>query len=145
MLHEPYFQQRPPKSTGRDLVNRDWLQAYLRTKYAPQDVQATLLKLTVQAIWQAIQDDCAGAQEIYVCGGGARNSALIDSLRHVFAGSATPVALTDALGIAAEHVEAFAFAWLARQTLHGKAGNLPVVTGAAHPCILGAIHPARPG
>ena len=144
MLSESYFQQRPPKSTGRDLFNMDWLRRYLRAEYAPQDVQATLLKLTVQTIWQAIRDDCGGAQEIYVCGGGARNSALINSLRHAFAPSATPVALTDALGVAAEHVEALAFAWLARQTLHGKAGNLPAVTGARHACILGAIHPAHP-
>lgn len=144
LLAEPYFQQHPPKSTGRDLFNLDWLQQHLRTEYAPQDVQATLLKLTVQSIWQAVQDDCPGAQEIYVCGGGARNGALINSLRHAFAQNATPVALTDALGIAAEHVEALAFAWLARQTLHGQAGNLPAVTGARHACILGAIYPARP-
>jgi len=144
MLGEPYFHQRPPKSTGRDLFNWDWLQRFLPAAYAPQDVQATLLKLTVQTIWQAIQNDCAGAQEIYVCGGGARNAALINALRHAFAQSATPVALTDALGIAAEQVEALAFAWLARQALHGAAGNLPAVTGARHACILGAITPAQP-
>lgn len=143
MSKEPFFKQRPPKSTGRDLFNFAWLQQFLHTAYAPQDVQATLLELTVNSIWQAVQDDCGGAQEIYVCGGGARNSALIGALRHAFAANAVPVALTDALGVAAEHVEALAFAWLARQTMHGAAGNLPAVTGASHACVLGAIYPAQ--
>jgi anhydro-N-acetylmuramic acid kinase len=143
MLQEPYFKQHPPKSTGRDLFNIAWLQPHLRSTYASQDVQATLLKLTVHGIWQAVQDDCTGAQEIYICGGGARNSALLNSLRHAFAKNAVPVALTDALGVAAEHVEALAFAWLARQTMHGEAGNLPAVTGAKHACILGAIYPTH--
>ena len=142
LLQEPFFEQRPPKSTGRDLFNSTWLQKFLRTEYAPQDVQATLLKLTVISIWQAVQDNCAGAQEIYICGGGARNGTLINALHHAFAKNAVPVALTDALGVAAEHVEALAFAWLARQTLHGAGGNLPAVTGARHACILGAIYPA---
>lgn len=142
LLQEPYFQQRPPKSTGRDLFNSAWLQPFLRADYAPHDVQATLLQLTVQTISQAIKDYCAGAQEVFVCGGGARNGALMNALRHAFAENTLPVALSDALGVPAEHVEALAFAWLARQTLQGEAGNLPAVTGAQHPCVLGAIYPA---
>ncbi|MBT9613589.1 MAG: anhydro-N-acetylmuramic acid kinase [Burkholderiales bacterium] len=142
LLQVPYFQQRPPKSTGRDVFNSAWLQSFLRAEYAPQDVQATLLQLTVQTISQAIKHDCAGVQEVFVCGGGARNGALIKALRHAFAERAAPVALTDALGIPAEQVEALAFAWLARQTQHGEAGNLPAVTGANHPCVLGAIYPS---
>jgi len=142
MLQAPYFQQRPPKSTGRDLFNRAWLQPFLRAEYAPLDVQATLLQLTAQTICQAINEHCLGAQEIFVCGGGARNGALMHALRQAFTESGVPVAPTDALGVAAEQVEALAFAWLAQQTLLGKAGNLPAVTGAQHPCILGAIYPA---
>jgi anhydro-N-acetylmuramic acid kinase len=141
LLEAPYFQQRPPKSTGRDLFNRAWLQPFLRAEYAPQDVQATLLQLTVQSIAQAIKNYCVGVQEVFVCGGGARNGALMEALRHAFAENSTSVAPTDALGVAAEQVEALAFAWLARQTLEGKAGNLPAVTGAKHPCVLGAIYP----
>ncbi len=142
LLQEPYFQQRPPKSTGRDLFNSAWLQQVLRAEYAPQDVQATLMQLTVQSIAQAIKDYCAGAQEVFVCGGGARNGALMHALRHAFSENGVPVAPSDTLGAAAEQVEALAFAWLAQQTLQGKAGNLPAVTGAQHPCILGAIYPA---
>ena len=142
LLQEPYFKQRPPKSTGRDLFHLGWLNPFLRAEYAPQDIQATLLKLTVKTIFQAIDHYCKGTQEVFVCGGGARNGALMNSLRHACAGNAIPVALTDALGVPAEQVEALAFAWLARQTLRGEAGNLPSVTGARHPCILGAIYPA---
>lgn len=144
MLQEPYFKQSAPKSTGRDLFNLPWLQAFSHADYAPADVQATLLELTVQTIQQAISNDCPGTQEIYVCGGGARNSALMQRLREACAENAIPVALTDTLGVSAEQVEALAFAWLARQTVLGKAGNLTAVTGAKHPCILGARYPAKP-
>jgi len=142
LFQEPYFQQRPPKSTGRDLFNSAWLQPFLRAEYAPKDVQATLMQLTVQSISQAIKDYCEGAQEIFVCGGGARNGALMNALRHAFADNGVPVALTDALGVPAEQVEALAFAWLAQKTMQGEAGNLPAVTGAKHPCVLGAIYSA---
>ena len=141
MLDTPYFQQRPPKSTGRDLFNSAWLRPFLRADYAPQDVQATLLQLSAQTISEAVTKYCVGVHEIFVCGGGARNGALMQALRGGIAGSIT-IAPTDAIGIAPEQVEALAFAWLARQTLHGKAGNLPSVTGATHPCPLGAIYPA---
>ena len=142
LLQIPYFQQRPPKSTGRDLFNPVWLQQFLRAEYAAQDVQATLLQLTVRSIAQAINNYCVGGQEVFVCGGGARNDALMNGLHHAFAENGVPVASTDVLGVVAEQVEALAFAWLARQTLHGEAGNLPSVTGANHPCVLGAIYPA---
>ena len=118
-----------------------WLEQYLEPSYAAQDVQATLLQLTVSSIGDAIDQYCGKVDEIYVCGGGARNNALIDSLRHAFAAQATFVALTDDVGIGAESVEALAFAWLARQTLQQAPGNLPAVTGARHSCVLGAIYP----
>ncbi|MEO1766931.1 anhydro-N-acetylmuramic acid kinase [Thiobacter aerophilum] len=141
LLDDPFFRAPPPKSTGRDHFNLAWLEAQLSAAFAPQDVQATLLRLTAQAIHDAVQRHMAGAEEIWLCGGGARNTALVNTLRHAFAASATPVALTDALGVAAEWVEALAFAWLAWRTLHGAPGNLPAVTGATHPCVLGAIYP----
>ena len=143
LLNEPYFKQPAPKSTGRDLFNLSWLQALLRPHYSAVDIQATLLALTVQSIYQGIQDNCLGVQEVFVCGGGGRNTALIEALRRVFAPSEVSVALTDTLGIAVEHVEALAFAWLARQTLQGQPGNLATVTGARHACVLGAIYPAN--
>jgi anhydro-N-acetylmuramic acid kinase len=138
---EPFFAQKPPKSTGRDLFNFEWLSSFLRPEYGAANVQATLLKLTVSSIHDAVKTHCGGADEVYLCGGGARNEALVNSLRHVFAEQAVPVALTDALGVNAEWVEALAFAWLARQAMLHQCGNIPAVTGAAHACVLGAIHP----
>ncbi|HEY5994994.1 MAG TPA: anhydro-N-acetylmuramic acid kinase [Gallionellaceae bacterium] len=142
MKNEPYFSAAPPKSCGRDLFSMDWLKKHLQGGEAPADVQATLLALTGESIAEAIGKFCPGTQEVYLCGGGAHNSALRNYL-----GQALPdcrIQLTDALGVGADWMEAIAFAWLARQALHGTPANLPQVTGAAHPCILGAIYPSHP-
>ncbi len=140
LLEEPFFDAAPPKSSGRDLFNMKWLKERLRGDEAPADVQATLLALTCRAIADAVHRYCPGAQEIYLCGGGAHNGALRATLEQLLPECRLDV--TDTLGVGADWVEAIAFAWLARQTLHGIPSNLPAVTGAAHPCILGAIHPA---
>ncbi len=140
LRNEPFFAAPPPKSSGRDLFNLHWLKGHLRGIESPEDVQATLLALTVHGIADSIQQHCQGAQEIYLCGGGAHNQALTRGLA-----TALPqcrLQLTDVLGIGADWLEAIAFAWLAQQTLQGKSANLPKVTGASHPCILGAIYQA---
>ncbi|HSS46585.1 MAG TPA: anhydro-N-acetylmuramic acid kinase [Burkholderiales bacterium] len=138
LLIHPFFVESPPKSGGREQFNLQWLNGFLSGKEAPQDVQATLLALTVQGIAQAIQKYCRGAQEIYFCGGGARNKALVKNLRDALPRVRTDV--TDALGINAQTLEAYAFAWLAWQTLQGKPGNMPQATGAKGPRVLGAIY-----
>ncbi|MDR2195310.1 MAG: anhydro-N-acetylmuramic acid kinase [Gallionellaceae bacterium] len=140
LLNEPFFALPPPKSSGRDLFNLGWLQDKLRGDERPEDVQATLLALTSRTIAQAILDFCPGAQEIYLCGGGAHNRELVSQLAQSLPDCA--IKPTDDLGIAADWMEAVAFAWLARQTMHGETANLPAVTGARHECILGAIYPA---
>ena len=140
LLAEQFFIVTPPKSSGRDLFNLAWLKDKLRGNEVPADVQATLLALTSHAIADAIQRFCAGAQEIYLCGGGAHNHALVTSLQQVL--PECRIALTDELGISADWMEAIAFAWLAQQARHGHCANLPAVTGAHHPCILGAIYQA---
>ena len=109
---------------------------------APVDVQATLLQLTIMAITQSIHEYCPDVAEIYVCGGGGHNTLLMDCLIAAMAASGKKVALTDQLGVAADWVEAFAFAWLAQQTILRKTGNLATVTGAKGDRILGAIYPA---
>jgi anhydro-N-acetylmuramic acid kinase len=139
LLAESFFLAAPPKSTGRDLFNLTWLESHLNGNETPADVQATLLALTGNSIATAIQSFCKGAQEIYLCGGGAHNVALISHLQN-----ALPQCLiqkSEVLGIDADWMEAIAFAWLAQQTLHLRPGNLPAVTGARHPCVLGAIYP----
>ena len=140
MLAHPFFQQHPPKSTGRDTFNANWLQQQLSSGEDPRNVQATLTELTAVSIADAIQRYCAGADEVYLCGGGAHNRLLHDRLQALL--PAMPIARTDALAIPVDWVEAVAFAWLAKQTMEGKPGNLPAVTGAAGLRILGAIYPA---
>ena len=140
LLAEPFFAAAPPKSTGRDLFNLAWLEKHLTGNEAPADVQATLLALTGDSIAAAVLQFCTGAEEIYLCGGGAHNNTLVVHLQRVL--PRCRIQKTEALGIAADWMEAVAFAWLAQQTLHLRPANLPAVTGAKHPCVLGAIYPA---
>lgn len=139
MLAEPYFTQPPPKSTGRDLFNDVWLKQHILYPHTrPQDIARTLLELSAQTIANAISQHCPNVEEIYVCGGGAHNGLLVGELKRMMH---MPIAKTDALGVDADWVEAAAFAWLAKQTLENKAGNLPEVTGARGARILGAVYP----
>jgi anhydro-N-acetylmuramic acid kinase len=137
---DPYFTLFPPKSTGRDRFNLRWLQRKLSTTFAPADVQRTLTALTAQTIADAIVAHCANATEVVVCGGGAHNLTLMRDL----AAGLLPCTLTTtaALGVPVSEVEALAFAWLARETMAGRPGNLPAVTGARGSRVLGAIYPA---
>ena len=140
LLAEPYFSEPPPKSTGRDLFNLEWLESLLDGAESPVDVQATLLALTCNSIAVAVRSFCIGTEELYLCGGGAHNTALIELLQRLL--PHCRLQKTDALGIPADWMEAIAFAWLARQTMNLRPGNLPAATGASHPCVLGAIYPA---
>lgn len=139
LLSHPFLRRRPPKSTGRDEFTLRWLERALTGSERPVDVQATLLELTAVTIARAARRYSAGAREVFVCGGGAYNRALLARLATLLSGKR--VATTAALGIVPEHVEALAFAWLACQTLKNKSGNLPAVTGARGPRVLGAIYP----
>jgi anhydro-N-acetylmuramic acid kinase len=138
LLSEPFFSKPPPKSTGRDLFHPAWLAAHLEAfpSLLPADVQATLLQLTATSIAEAISKE---AEEIFICGGGAYNTALMKALTKAL--MSRTVQATDALGVSAQHVEALAFAWLARETMARRPGNLPAVTGAKEPRVLGAIYP----
>lgn len=140
MLEYAFFSAPPPKSTGRDMFHLGWLQAFLSSHYAPEDVQATLQELSAHAIADSIRQHCEKADEIYLCGGGAHNTALRNRLVEMLA--PLPLKLTDELGIGADWVEAAAFAWLAYRTHHGLPGNLPEVTGAQGLRVLGTIYPA---
>ncbi len=140
LLAHEFFARLPPKSTGRETFNLKWLRQSLAGSEHPADVQATLCELTARGIARAVDAHCADAAEIYLCGGGARNDALVARIAALLPGRR--IATTDALGIAAEAVEASAFAWLAARALARVPGNLPRVTGACGPRVLGAIHPA---
>ncbi len=141
LLAEPYFAAPAPKSTGRDLFHRAWLAHHLASHAAtaPADVQATLAALTAHSLAAAIRRDAGQAEAVYVCGGGARNAYLMTALQSLLT---MPVLSTDALGVPPDQVEALAFAWLAMRCCERLPGNLPTVTGARGPRILGALYPA---
>ncbi|AGA35080.1 Anhydro-N-acetylmuramic acid kinase [Thioalkalivibrio nitratireducens DSM 14787] len=145
LREDPFFAAPPPKTTGPEYFSPDWLAARLARlgPLAPADVQATLTELTASTIADAVH---AGrprerASEVLICGGGVRNATLVRQLQHRLGD--IPVTETGALGLPAEQVEAAAFAWLARQTIGARAGNLPEVTGASGPRILGCVIPGR--
>ena len=142
LLAEPYFAAPPPKSTGRDLFNAGWLDAKLaRAQWGgrAENLQATLTHLTARTIADAVRTHAPDTSEVLACGGGARNAAVMRALAAALPEVA--VGTTEAEGVATDHVEALAFAWLAREALAGRPGNLPAVTGASGPRVLGAIYP----
>ena len=140
MLADEYFHRPPPKSTGRERFNSLWLRETGADHYAVADVQATLAELTACTIATSIERYCPGVAEVFACGGGVHNLDLMRRLQARLGG--LRLDSTETLGVDPDWVEAMAFAWLAKRTLDGAPGNLPDVTGARGPRVLGAIYPA---
>lgn len=143
MQSEAYFGLQPPKSTGRDLFNPAWLERCLASDGVarePIDVQATLAELSAWCCAQSVLQHARGTTRLLVCGGGACNTHLMQRLAHRLPGLS--VESTAAHGLPVDQVEATAFAWLAHAWVDRRAGNLPAVTGARGPRVLGALYPA---
>ena len=138
-LTDPFFNAAPPKSTGREHFNLNWLQQFLENQSA-SDVQATLCQLTAVSITGALATHAATTQRLVVCGGGRLNGHLLQQIRQH---TSAEVVNCDALDIDGDALEAAAFAWLAYRTLHQLPGNSPSVTGADGPRILGTIYPGQ--
>ncbi|MCR2746308.1 anhydro-N-acetylmuramic acid kinase [Limnobacter parvus] len=134
----PFFSQEWPKSTGRDAFNLQWFDSCLAKtdrNLPAEDVMATLLTLTVKSIQASLPP---GVEQVFVCGGGAKNSTLVSQLRF----DCAPVDFLpiENLGLPTQAVEAAAFAWLAQQRVVGLPGNCPSVTGARKAAVLGALY-----
>ncbi|BFM10278.1 anhydro-N-acetylmuramic acid kinase [Simiduia litorea] len=138
LLEHPFLSQAAPKSTGREAFNLSWLNTRLAnlSEISPTDVQATLCEFTAQVI----SDACIAlpSQELYICGGGSKNQALMRAIKRLLPDWL--VESSNTAGIDAQWMEAMAFAWLARETLARRPGNLCSVTGAKRPAILGAVY-----
>ena len=144
LLSDPYFSASPPKSTGKDDFNLDWLAGYMEKtniNCAPVDVQATLLELTAVSITEAISAHAPATRAVLTCGGGVHNSALMQRLQSLLSG--ITLTTTGAHGVHPDAVEAVTFAWLAHQRLENIPANLPSVTGADKPVVLGAVYEPR--
>jgi anhydro-N-acetylmuramic acid kinase len=142
LLATPYFVSPPPKSTGRELFNSQWLDQQLKashSKISTEDVAATLTELTAQSICNDLQGYFPSCDELLVCGGGAHNQLLMERI-NVLTPETINVDTTSSLGIKPDWVEAAAFACFAKQTLEHKPSNLRSVTGANSVCILGGVY-----
>lgn len=140
LLDEAWFALPPPKSSGREQFHLDWLQSRLRGDERAQDVQATLLELSAATVAAALHTQQPATRRVLVCGGGVHNPLLLARIAALL--PETAVESTARHGLDPDFVEAMAFAWLARETLAGRPGNLPAVTGARGPRVLGVVHPA---
>jgi anhydro-N-acetylmuramic acid kinase len=147
LLQEPFFALAPPKSTGRELLHLSWVEQALQSapgrhgaERAPQDVQATLAELTALCAATELRRHAPRTATLLVCGGGAFNQHLMGRLSAVL--PEVEVASTATAGVPPDQVEALAFAWLAHAFVQRQPGNLPAVTGARGPRVLGAWYPA---
>lgn len=147
LLAHPFLSRRPPKSTGREefgpALLEELLAVHKQQGLSIEDLLATCSMWTAKAVGTARRWIKGPIDEIVVGGGGVRNRSVMENLGAVFA--PIPVTTFDALGWESKAFEAVAFALLAYQTMNGEWGNIPAVTGASHPALLGAIVPAGPG
>jgi len=146
LLSDPFFKKAPPKSTGRDLFNAEWLNHHLAVTESktssPVDIQATLLALTGQSITQSLIEYAPLTKRLVICGGGSKNKHLINTLQSLCPFLVSPIETTEKFGIDPQAVEAAAFAWLAWSHQVKRPANLPAVTGARGLRVLGAHYPA---
>ena len=137
LLDDDYIRMLPPKSTGFEHFNLDWLQSYLQPAMTAADVQATLCEFTATSITDAVKVCVPTCLHVLLCGGGVHNAFLVERITAQLPDCM--VATTSAYGIDPDWMEAMTFAWLAKRTMEGEAGNLPSVTGARRPVVLGVI------
>ena len=146
LLADPFFNKTPPKSTGRDDFHMDWLLENIGNKnIPPEDVQATLLHLSGHSALDALARHAPQTQKLITCGGGAQNTALMNLLKvkaQYLCPELAEITTSDSVGIHPQLVEGLAFAWLAWAHKQKRPANLPAVTGAKGPRILGACYPA---
>lgn len=141
LKQDPYFKAPPPKSTGKEYFSLPWVYQYFDAfSYKAEDIQASLCFLTATTICDAIKQYAPDTERVLICGGGIHNDYLLELIQQQLE---CPIESTELYGLHPDHVEAMAFAWLARQTLNNLPGNLKEVTGAANAVILGGIYPGN--
>lgn len=139
-LSDEWFERPPPKSTGRDQFNLAWLESKMRgMAISPADVQATLTALTAHTIADSLKKEMPMCKRVLVCGGGSHNPVLMRHLQDLL--STMQIDTTSSQGLDPDYVEAAAFAWLAKEALAKRPGNLPAVTGARGLRVLGVLYP----
>ena len=140
MLNDPYFKKAPPKSLDKAYFSDAWLKAFLPIACKNEDVQATLLLLTATTISDEVKKHAANAQSIILCGGGARNQALVEAIARQL--SDYEVKTANSVGVNSDYIEAMMIAWLAHKTVSSTEIDLNLITGAKKPAVLGVLYPA---
>ena len=141
LKQDPYFSAAPPKSTGKEYFSLPWVYQYFDAfSYKAEDIQASLCFLTATTICDAIKKHAPATERILICGGGIHNAYLLELIQQNID---CPVDSTAPYGLHPDHVEAMAFAWLARRRLNNLPGNLKEVTGATNPVILGGVYQGK--
>ena len=142
LMQHRFLDLTPPKSTGREDFNLAWLEQQVRPyPLSPEDIQSTLTLFTAETIAKGIASMPAPVDGIFACGGGVHNTKLISELNLSLSARDLPeINLTSEIGLDPDWVEACAFAWLAKQRVEKKSGNLPSVTGASKATILGGLY-----
>ncbi len=139
LLADPWFARPPPKSSGPEYFNLAWVRRHAESvDIAPADLAATLTELSAAGVALALDAQYARPARVYCCGGGVHNPEFMRRLAARIPGAR--VTTTADLGVDPDYIEAICFAWLARERLAGRPGNLPEVTGARRKVVLGAIH-----
>ena len=138
MTNDAYFKKEPPKSTGREYFNEDWLNKHLKAlkkQISLKDVARTLLELTALSIANDVKDK--NLQELIICGGGSKNTFLMQRLQEL---SGVKSISSDTFGLSADALEAMAFSWFAYKRVNQEPVNLCSVTGAKKASLLGGIY-----
>ena len=135
LLADPYFSRTPPKSTGREIFNLKWLNRYLQGDESVADVLRTLVELSAYSVMAALRFLPQPPERLIACGGGVYNPTLMQALQQQL-GAVKLQSIAD-FQLDPQAIEGMAFAWLAWCYEHKKPGNLPAVTGAQRPVILG--------
>jgi anhydro-N-acetylmuramic acid kinase len=146
LLQHPYYGRRPPKTTGRELfssvMGQELVAAGQARGLSDADILASLTALTARSIADAYRRFApAPISEVLLAGGGSRNPTLVRMLQSLLAPA--PVLTHEAIGLDSDFKEALIFALLAHETWFNRPGNLPSLTGASHPVIMGQITPGR--
>ena len=146
-LQHPFISAPPPKTTGREAFGRQFahqaIQQAQNQNLDPTDLVATLTAFTAQTIFDYYRRFLFphhSVDEIYISGGGSHNLTLMEHLKTLF--QPVPLLPIDSTGISGDAKEAVAFAILANEAVHGHPTNLPQVTGASQPMVLGTFSPA---
>ncbi|MDP1615499.1 MAG: anhydro-N-acetylmuramic acid kinase, partial [Methylococcales bacterium] len=139
LLADPFFSKASPKSIGKEYYSLHWLSTFLTAEMLPEDVQATLLSLTITCVQRALEHDKADSKRLLVSGGGVHNIKLMQLLA-----TALPhvnVESTAVCGIDPDFIEAMLFAWLASKNLAREPVDLRMITGSKEKRVLGCFYP----